>query len=256
MIRICALLLILPSTLFGQLRFEVPVRVHCGSVTDTIHFGIAPGADFCIKGDSIDGIYEIGVPPLPPQGILDARFVCPRVPFDLECFDQGAWSDFRPYLDSTQRDTFRIRLQSDGVNPLVLSWPSSLTRYFSSLRMGNIDMLTATDAQLDDGTYWIYAVAVGDTAGGFTPQGFELFQNFPNPFNGVTHITFNVRSARRVSLKVYDVTGRQVAVLVDGIKPARQFTTQWDAGAFSSGVYILRMTAGSFSQERKLLLVK
>jgi hypothetical protein len=104
----------------------------------------------------------------------------------------------------------------------------------------------------------MYTEAIGGsgTHADSVPSLFRLYQNFPNPFNSSTRIEYDLPRTGRVSIQVFDITGRQVAVLVDEVKPARQHTTVWDAGAFSSGVYFVRMTAGSFTQERKILLLK
>jgi len=70
-----------------------------------------------------------------------------------------------------------------------------------------------------------------------TPTIFKLSQNYPNPFNSATTISFNVQEATYVSLKVYDVTSKVIATLVDERKNAGQYSVKWDAGSISSGVY-------------------
>lgn len=85
---------------------------------------------------------------------------------------------------------------------------------------------------------------------------FELFQNYPNPFNPSTTIRFSIPEATQVSLSIYDVLGRQVAMLVDENMSAGTHTVSFDAGALSSGVYLYRIQAGSFTQTQKMLLAK
>ena len=88
------------------------------------------------------------------------------------------------------------------------------------------------------------------------PQKFELAQNYPNPFNPSTNINFSLPSSREVSLKVYDMMGREVAILVNGRMNAGEHTVQFNANGLASGVYIYRITAGSFTQSKRMLLIK
>ena len=83
-----------------------------------------------------------------------------------------------------------------------------------------------------------------------------ILQASPNPFNPTTTITFDLPQAGLVSLSVYDITGRQVAKLVDGMKPIGQHQIVFDASNLSSGVYFAVLNAGNFKDTRKLLLVK
>ena len=88
------------------------------------------------------------------------------------------------------------------------------------------------------------------------PEAFVLFQNYPNPFNPSTSISFALPSKSFVSLKVFDLLGREVATLMNGQKPAGTYTQKWYAGNFPSGVYFYRLQAGSFTVTKKLLLLR
>ncbi len=88
------------------------------------------------------------------------------------------------------------------------------------------------------------------------PQAFGLEQNYPNPFNPSTAIVYNVSEERHVRLAVYNSLGAEVAVLVDEIKPAGQYTVDFDASDLTSGTYIYRMTAGDFVQTKRMTLSK
>ena len=83
-----------------------------------------------------------------------------------------------------------------------------------------------------------------------------LLQNFPNPFNPTTQIKFAVRGSELVSLKIIDLLGREVAVLVNEEKPSGTYTATWDASNFPSGVYFYRLNVGSFVQTKKLVLMR
>jgi hypothetical protein len=96
------------------------------------------------------------------------------------------------------------------------------------------------------------SVAVDDG----TPVSFELSQNYPNPFNPTTNIRFRVPEAADVKLAVYDRLGREAAVLVDGRMDAGNFETTFDAGGLASGVYLYRLQAGSYTETRKMIVVR
>ncbi len=95
---------------------------------------------------------------------------------------------------------------------------------------------------------------VGEEKG--KPGEFRLFQNYPNPFNPGTTLSFVIGHVSLVSLKVYDVLGREVAMLVHEVKNPGAYTLQFDASDLASGVYYYRMTSGSFSETKKMLLVR
>ncbi|MFN3386137.1 MAG: alpha-amylase family glycosyl hydrolase [Candidatus Thermochlorobacter sp.] len=91
-----------------------------------------------------------------------------------------------------------------------------------------------------------------------TPQVFALEQNYPNPFNPTTTIRYQLPQATTVSLKVFDVLGREVATLVNARQAAGQYSVQFSAGdkALSSGVYFYRLQAGNFVETKKMVLIK
>jgi len=88
------------------------------------------------------------------------------------------------------------------------------------------------------------------------PQHFSLEQNYPNPFNPSTTISYQFPTQSHVTLKVYDVLGHEVATLLNEEKPAGAYTVRWDANGVASGVYFYRMSAGSFVDVKKLVLLK
>src|SRR5512147_641634 len=116
-----------PSTAYAQARFEIPLKVSDGVDSTFIYFGLLPGADFCINSaDSINGHAETFLPPVPPSGVFDTRFVWPRSGGNAACFDQGSASDYRPFTSTAQRDTFKFKTQLGTGAALVASWPAGL----------------------------------------------------------------------------------------------------------------------------------
>jgi hypothetical protein len=89
-----------------------------------------------------------------------------------------------------------------------------------------------------------------------TERKFELSQNFPNPFNPATIIKYQIPKDNHVSLKVYDMLGREVMILVNEYKRAGKYTAYFNASNLSSGVYVYELRSASSSQVRKMLLLK
>jgi plastocyanin len=90
----------------------------------------------------------------------------------------------------------------------------------------------------------------------FTPYVFNLKQNYPNPFNPSTSILFSVASRSFVSLKIYNVIGKEVATIVSEELSPGTYTRQWNANGFASGSYFCRLKAGSISEIKTLILLK
>lgn len=85
---------------------------------------------------------------------------------------------------------------------------------------------------------------------------FELLQNYPNPFNPSTNIKYSIPAVEFVSLKVFNILGKEVAELVNGKQAQGFYNVKFDASEFSSGVYIYKLQAGNFTITRKMLLIK
>ena len=89
-----------------------------------------------------------------------------------------------------------------------------------------------------------------------SPAEFSLRQNYPNPFNPSTSIQYAIGNRQFVSLKVYDILGNEVATLVNEEKPTGTYEIDFDASNLTSGIYFYQLTAGSFSQTKKMLLLR
>jgi len=90
-----------------------------------------------------------------------------------------------------------------------------------------------------------------------TPKEFALFQNYPNPFNPLTVIRYRLSVGGRVTLKIVDILGREVvATLVDELMDEGFKSVQFDATTLASGVYYYRLTAGSFTDLKKMVLLR
>ena len=88
------------------------------------------------------------------------------------------------------------------------------------------------------------------------PTSFVLKTPYPNPFNNRSMVSFSLGNSGHANLSIYDITGREVASLVDGQMSSGEHQTVWNAEGMGSGVYFVRLEAGEFTQTKKLLLVK
>jgi hypothetical protein len=86
--------------------------------------------------------------------------------------------------------------------------------------------------------------------------GYELYDNYPNPFNPVTNISYEIPITSHVKLAIYDALGKELAVIIDKIQKAGKYDIQWDGSNFTSGVYFYKLNAGNYEDVKKMVLVK
>ncbi len=106
----------------------------------------------------------------------------------------------------------------------------------------------------DRKSVWEVGTSVEPPAG--LPVEFTLLQNYPNPFNPSTKISFTLSDRARVKLEVFDILGRKVATLVNGVREVGEHSVDFDASGLHSGVYFYQVTAGSTVQTKRMMLVK
>jgi hypothetical protein len=85
---------------------------------------------------------------------------------------------------------------------------------------------------------------------------YQLAQNYPNPFNPATNFEFRIAKLEWVTLKVFDVLGREISTLVNEERQAGIYRVTWDASKLPSGVYFYRLRAGDFVETKKMVLTK
>lgn len=142
-------------------------------------------------------------------------------------------------------------------------WTFSFS-YFADITL--IDSIGPLDMLVEPGTFWNLRGAVinGIQYGIITevdpfpggPSGFRLLQNYPNPFNSISDFGFRISDLSEVSLIVYDLLGRQIATVVNERLAPGLYSRRWDAAGLPSGVYYYRMTAGSYVETKKLVLLR
>jgi hypothetical protein len=88
------------------------------------------------------------------------------------------------------------------------------------------------------------------------PSQYSLSQNYPNPFNPSTKIKFSVPENRATTLKIFDITGKQIDELISRSIPAGNYEVEWNAYGIPSGVYFYQLTSGNFSETKRMILIK
>jgi hypothetical protein len=143
--------------------------------------------------------------------------------------------------DEDDFDTFRIRIWEEVGEEEVVIYDNG------------------TDQAIAGGSIVIHTGGKGKAGkDGFpdVPVEFALGQNYPNPFNPATQLAFDLPEAANVRLAVFDVLGRQVALLADGGYEAGTHEVTWDASSMPSGVYLYRIEAGAYSATKRMMLLK
>jgi len=153
--------------------------------------------------------------------------------------------------DERWKGTGHCAVLLDGdENWLVYHAYDAQTRGYATLRIEKLLWDEENWPVLDNTT------SVGEASQSSIPGDFALYQNYPNPFNPETDITYRVVAKSKISLKIYDISGREVKTIVDGIQPAGEYSVSFDASGLASGIYIYKLQAGQFVQSRKMLLLR
>jgi len=114
----------------------------------------------------------------------------------------------------------------------------------------------ALNGAIINGITYGLIVSVNDELFPVIPDKLILSQNYPNPFNPSTEINYSLKKDGIVVIKVFDVLGKEVAFLKNKYKKAGNYSVNFNAANLASGIYFYRITAGSFHQTKKMLLLK
>jgi hypothetical protein len=169
------------------------------------------------------------------------------------------WSDNLPQfvmvdlLENTQR-VLRVADSVRSSNGYRWKVPKSLADGATyRIRVSGVGDTTLSD--VSTGTFAI-GTASGVSHEGDLPGTFALLQNYPNPFNPETRIDFTLAERGHTTLTVFDLLGREVAVLVDEVMGAGSHQARWNAGQAASGVYLYRLTSGGATQTRRMVVLR
>ncbi|HLB00140.1 MAG TPA: SdrD B-like domain-containing protein, partial [Bacteroidota bacterium] len=232
--------LILDATLNGKVRTAGTAGERLNGLS-RLEFTDAGGrrSGFYLTTDTAFVSGPLGLPPVPPSGCFDARLTPERL---VEVISP----------DVALKTPVKI---SSAIYPITVRW--SITGGMNNLSIVageyTIPVSGNGEAEIRDAALpLLLRVDVGT----IMPEAFSLRQNYPNPFNPLTTIRYDLPVDSRVTLRVFDMLGREVASLIDGIQTAGFKELRFDATPYPSGIYFLRITAGSYTAVRKMVLIK
>jgi hypothetical protein len=227
------------------------------SASKDLFWGLDPTAT-----DGIDiQLGEEVLPPLPPSGIFDARFI-------INDYD-ASWKDYKNGdLKFQGEKTYELSYQPGLGTTIIISWnlPAGITGRLNDKVTGNIIDVSMSG----EGKYVVtnpeslkrikmtinYDLRDTDVNESKIDNRFNLFQNYPNPFNPTTKIKFSLPNKERVIMEVYNVSGKKVEVLLDKELENGDHEVEWKATRYASGMYIYKIIAGNFIDVKKLILMK
>jgi len=193
---------------------------------------------------------------------------------DMQIIDEnvdGYWkrlfSDFRNQIGNGQSFDLEVKnLTGKGatLKPMLADGFENYSAYLVDKGMHILYDLKKTGSIVISGAYKYksYEILIGGKSfidsvrALYEPKSFQLFQNYPNPFNPVTIIRFEIPKAEHVSLTVYDVMGRRVETLINANLSPGYYEVPFDGSKLASGIYFFRISAGSFVDMKKGVLVK
>jgi hypothetical protein len=233
-------------------------------IIDVVHVGVM-GVTNPTDGFNVTmingGTFNIGGPPLPItlawfEASFEAEDNGVRIAWQTlsEIDNYGFYVQRRPASSEQFQEIGFVPSQGNGIQPQLYGYldqevPAGDWHY----RLRQVD-LTGESTVFEHVTVNVPLVTgVGESV---APSEFALNQNYPNPFNPSATIEFALPQAVFVTLKVYNVLGEEVATLVDGVEETGYRSIEFDASTLASGVYIYRLTAGSFVKTMKMILVR
>ena len=181
----------------------------------------------------------IDIPPLPPVGVFDVRF-----------------STNRMVEGVLERGTNELPIMvASAAYPVTVEWTIKNPAVQGSLIIGKEEQLLRSKGtiRITSAEENLRLRMVGKSG---IPGSCMLYQNYPNPFNPSTHITYSLTRPDIVHLRIYNILGQVVATVVNEKEAPGTYDQVWRAERFGSGVYFYRLDAGTFSQIRKMLLLK
>ena len=223
-----------------------------------------------------DNNNNVSTSPAGGSGVNPAGNIPPTVYYSYKIMIPGPpiITSVHPLNDTTITLDDRVIFHVDAVDTsgfnLTYSWftnslqvgNQSATYYYNADTNPNVPRVDTVLVKVSNGFIntdysWLVTVEVpSGVTDGNDLLSYSLKQNYPNPFNPTTQINFSIPNSEFVNLTVYNSLGENVSELVNEYKPAGEYLVKFDASLLTSGIYIVKLTAGSFNQIIKLSLVK
>ncbi len=234
---------------------------------DTIYTIATLGAN-SLASDEFDPWFDFAEPPIMSEALaLHAYFE------HLEWVNGEITKflyDIREPMDNEQTD-FNIKVEVFRPGDVTIGWQRLINTtpadyeftFIDPANSTSLDMRTA-DSYIFNAAAGFYQFAVQVTAGELKvdnptddlPYGFQVSAAYPNPFNPTTSISYTLPEISKVTIEVYDISGRLVAELLKAVRPAGNYNTTWDAGGLASGIYLVRLKTDQYSSIQKVVLLK
>lgn len=208
------------------------------------HNGVALPNNLMMRGAGMPDLTVTGIGPAPTV----VTFVYDSVAHQVRAYKNGVFaSQVSATLNMTTGTGFKVG--GYGTSPSYVGKIDEFRLWRRALDTAEITALYNQNITCG------YPVGIS-SSNNQLPNSYNLSQNYPNPFNPVTVISYQLPINGFVSLKVFDVLGREVAELVNGEVKAGKYEARFDGANLSSGVYFYTLRAGDFSDTKKMLLVK
>jgi hypothetical protein len=177
-----------------------------------------------------------GLPPIPPAGIFDARYRSGR-------FVENLSTDNVIMINS---DKYPLKIKVEGIS---ISLKDRINGKIINTELKDGDEINITKKKITS-----FEVAGKRTED--QPVLYQLCQNYPNPFNPEATINYQLPQAGHVTLKIYDILGKEVAILVNKVQSTGNYSVNFEGTNLPSGIYFYQLKSGDFIQTRKMILLK
>jgi hypothetical protein len=217
--------------------------------------------------NAVNALYHVPVPNTPPVFTwlapgTDTLFTAGNVRLRWNCVDPNEIAAINIHYDLDNLGCEGINVPG-GTNLAEMDGPDSLDWDWSNEPEERTYYVYAIVTDIDGGIC-VYSTrpvvkrttAAGDRAPGALPTHMYLAQNYPNPFNPATEISYGISKGGNVTLRVFDLLGREAATLVDRTLTPGHYSAQLNAASFSSGLYLYVLTTPEGALTRKMLLLK
>ncbi len=182
--------------------------------------------------------------------------------------NNGAYITWEDHRNAGNSDIYAQRISSTA----ALNWAATgyeiCTVTNDQLRPslvsnGNLGAIVVWQDYRSGSSFDVYEVGFNtsgiigiDPFGNNTPDKYSLSQNYPNPFNPKTIINYGIKASGNVKISVFDVLGQNISVLVNEVQNAGEHSVTWDASGYPSGVYFYKLESGTFTANKKMILIK
>ena len=237
-----------------------------GMSDNLLSFGQSDAAN-----DGFDAKYDFAKPPKSPKGLVEVYFehmdwnpLFTKYTSDVRKTTTGKNVQWSFILSATHEATVSLNWKD-----ILTEMPSEVQKQFLYMGLSTTDIpnfttvnmlkyFTANISVQKDKSYrfTINATITDLINEELQPKEFGLMQNYPNPFNPVTSINYAVAFTQHVQLKVYDLIGNEIAVLVNETESPGRYTVAFSSAKLASGMYFYRLQAGEFVQTRKMIMLK